>query len=127
LWTFDQILLPFQEFGSGICCPVSVGCPLLGEYGSVICSPICQWSESWRTRDYTLLSHLRLLGCLSVASYDSQGLRCKYSYLPVSSILDIIQRPVFYFKRNSIGVSVPHRKHIKSPLGVQRLMLSIGL
>jgi hypothetical protein len=22
LWTFDQILLPFQEFGSGICCPV---------------------------------------------------------------------------------------------------------
>jgi hypothetical protein len=28
LWTFDQILLPFQEFGSGICCPVSVGHPL---------------------------------------------------------------------------------------------------
>jgi hypothetical protein len=22
LWTFDQILLPFQEFGSRICCPV---------------------------------------------------------------------------------------------------------
>jgi hypothetical protein len=27
LWTFDQILLPFQEFGSEIC-PVSVGRPL---------------------------------------------------------------------------------------------------
>jgi hypothetical protein len=22
LWAFDQVLLPFQEFGSGICCPV---------------------------------------------------------------------------------------------------------
>jgi hypothetical protein len=28
LWTFDQILLPFQECGSGICCPVTAGCPL---------------------------------------------------------------------------------------------------
>jgi hypothetical protein len=28
LGTFDQILLPFQEFGSGICFPVSVGRPL---------------------------------------------------------------------------------------------------
>jgi hypothetical protein len=25
LWTFEQIMLPFQVFGSGICCPVSVG------------------------------------------------------------------------------------------------------
>jgi hypothetical protein len=30
LWTFGQILLPFQEFGSGICCPISVG-PLSDE------------------------------------------------------------------------------------------------
>jgi hypothetical protein len=28
LWTFDQILLPFQGFGSGICSPVSVRLPL---------------------------------------------------------------------------------------------------
>jgi hypothetical protein len=28
LWTFDQILVPFQEFGSGICRLVSVGRPL---------------------------------------------------------------------------------------------------
>jgi hypothetical protein len=34
---FDQILLPFQEFGSGICCPVSVGRPLWREAGSVLC------------------------------------------------------------------------------------------
>jgi hypothetical protein len=28
LWTFDQILLPFQEFGSGIFCLLSVVHPL---------------------------------------------------------------------------------------------------
>jgi hypothetical protein len=33
-WTFDQMLLPFQVFGSGICCPVSVGRPL--------------WREAWK-------------------------------------------------------------------------------
>jgi hypothetical protein len=37
LWTFQQILLPFQEFASGICCPVSVGRPLWREAGSVLC------------------------------------------------------------------------------------------
>jgi hypothetical protein len=36
LWTSDQILLPFQEFGSGICCPVSVGRPLWREVESVL-------------------------------------------------------------------------------------------
>jgi hypothetical protein len=36
LWTFDQILLPFQVFGSGICCFVSVGRPLWREAGSVL-------------------------------------------------------------------------------------------
>jgi membrane-associated PAP2 superfamily phosphatase len=28
LWTLDQILFPFQELGSGMCCAVSVGRPL---------------------------------------------------------------------------------------------------
>jgi hypothetical protein len=37
LWTFDQILLPFQDFGSGICCLVSVGRPLWREAGSAMC------------------------------------------------------------------------------------------
>jgi hypothetical protein len=37
LWTFDQILLIFQVFGSGICCNVSVGRPLWREAGSVLC------------------------------------------------------------------------------------------
>jgi hypothetical protein len=52
------------------------------EDGSVICCAICEWSESRRTHNHTLLSHLRLLGSLSVVSYDSQGLRWKYSYPP---------------------------------------------
>jgi hypothetical protein len=42
------------------------------EDGSVICSAICQWSDSRRTHNHTLLSHLRLLGSLCVASYDSR-------------------------------------------------------
>jgi hypothetical protein len=40
-----------------------------------------QWSESRRARNHTLLSHLSLLGPLPVTSYDSQGLRWKYSAL----------------------------------------------
>jgi hypothetical protein len=36
LWTFDLILLLFQEFGSGICFPVSVGRPLWREAESVL-------------------------------------------------------------------------------------------
>jgi hypothetical protein len=43
------------------CCLVSVGRPLWREDGSAICSVITQCSESRRTRNHTLLSHLRLL------------------------------------------------------------------
>jgi hypothetical protein len=49
---------------------------------SVICGAICQWPKLRRTHIHTLLSHLRLLGSLPVASYDSQGLRRKYSNQP---------------------------------------------
>jgi hypothetical protein len=59
-----------------------LGRPLWREDGSVFCSAICQRSESRRTQNHTLLSHLRLLWSLSVASYDSQGLRWKHSYPP---------------------------------------------
>jgi hypothetical protein len=42
------------------------------------------------------------------------------------TILDIIHRPVFYLKLswthlNSIGLSVPHRKHITFPLRAQQV------
>jgi hypothetical protein len=68
-----------------------LGLPLWREDGSVICSAICQWSESRRTHIHALLSPLRLLGSLSVASYDSQGLRWKYSYPPPHG--DLPQEP----------------------------------
>jgi hypothetical protein len=45
---------------SEICGLVSVGRPLWREDGCVICIQIIQWSESRRTRNHTLLSHLRL-------------------------------------------------------------------
>jgi hypothetical protein len=45
---------------SEICGLVSVGRPVWREDGSAICNVITQWSESRRTRNHTLLSHLRL-------------------------------------------------------------------
>jgi hypothetical protein len=59
-----------------------LGRPLWRGDRAAICSAICQWSESRRTHNHTLLSLLRLLSSLSVASYDSQGLRWKYSNPP---------------------------------------------
>jgi hypothetical protein len=47
-------------FLSECCCLVSVGRPLWREDGSPICSVVTEWSESRRTRNHTLLSHLRL-------------------------------------------------------------------
>jgi hypothetical protein len=37
------------------------------------------------------------------------------------TVLDIIHRPVFYLKLNSICLFVPHRKHITSPLRAQQV------
>jgi hypothetical protein len=47
-------------FLSKCCCLVPVGRPLWREDGSATCSVITQWSESHRTCNHTLLSHLRL-------------------------------------------------------------------
>jgi hypothetical protein len=77
----DQISL-FPFFCRKIALLFVLGLPLWREDGSVICSSICQRSESRRTHKHILLSHLRHVGSLSVASYDSQGLRWKYSYPP---------------------------------------------
>jgi hypothetical protein len=57
--TCDQILLPVGMLLSEICGLVSVRSPLWREDGSAICSVITQWSESCRTHNHTLLSHLR--------------------------------------------------------------------
>jgi hypothetical protein len=59
-WTCDQILLPVGRLLSESCGLVSVGRPLWREVGSAVCSAITRWSESRRTRNRTLLSHLRL-------------------------------------------------------------------
>jgi hypothetical protein len=56
----DQILFPFGMLLSEICGLISARRPLWREDGSTICSAITQWSESRRTRNNTLLSHLRL-------------------------------------------------------------------
>jgi hypothetical protein len=72
----------FTFFCRTIALPFVLWRPLWREDGSVICSAMCQWSESQRAHNHTLLSHLRLLGSLSVASYDSQGLRWKHPYPP---------------------------------------------
>jgi hypothetical protein len=48
-------------FLSECCCLVSVGRPLWREQGATICSVITLWFESRRTRNHTLLPHLRLL------------------------------------------------------------------
>jgi hypothetical protein len=58
--TCDLILLPHGRLLSQICGLVSVRRPLWREDGSVIYSVITQWSESLRTRNHTLQSHLRL-------------------------------------------------------------------
>jgi hypothetical protein len=58
--TCDQVLLPVGMLLSEIYGLVSVGLPLWREDGSVICSAITERSESRRTRNHTLLSHLRL-------------------------------------------------------------------
>jgi hypothetical protein len=57
----DQIFLFFLLLPNNCFILHLMRCPLWREDESVICSAICQWSESWRTRS------------ISVASYDSQG------------------------------------------------------
>jgi hypothetical protein len=58
--TCDQILFPVEMLLYEICGLVSIGRPLWREDGSAVCRAITQWSESLRTRNHTLLSHLRL-------------------------------------------------------------------
>jgi hypothetical protein len=57
---YDQIFI-FPFFWQTIALLFVLGRPLRREDLSVIWSAIFQWSESWRTHNHTLLSHLRLL------------------------------------------------------------------
>jgi hypothetical protein len=47
--------------------------------------------------------------------------RYKPQYRMTITIFGIIRCPVFYLKLNSVGFSVPHRKHITSPLRAQQV------
>jgi hypothetical protein len=80
----DQVLL-FLFFCREIALLFVLGCPLWREDRSAICSAICQWLVLRRTHNHTLLSHLRLLGSLSVACYNSQGLITVEVFWPAST------------------------------------------
>jgi hypothetical protein len=55
----DRVLLPVWRLLSESCSLLSVGRPLWREDRSAVFSAITQWSETHRTRNHTLLSHLR--------------------------------------------------------------------
>jgi hypothetical protein len=73
------IFYPYPFFSDN-CFVLPVGRPLWREDGSVSYSAIANWS-SHRTNNHVLTFHLRL-DSLFVASYDSQGLRWRYSNPP---------------------------------------------
>jgi hypothetical protein len=60
LWDLRQDIISCRNVAVWICGLVSMGRPLWQEDGTAICIVITQWSESLRTRNHTLLSHLRL-------------------------------------------------------------------
>jgi hypothetical protein len=60
LWDLRPDIISCWMLLSEICGLVSGGRPLWRENGSAICGVINQWSESFRIRNHTLLSHLRL-------------------------------------------------------------------
>jgi hypothetical protein len=99
----DQIL-PFPFFCRKIALLFVLRHPLAREDGSVVCSAICQWSESRRTHNHTVMTHLRLLGARSVASYDSQGLRWEYSYPSPHGVLQVRMLSLLY------AFDEPHRE-----------------
>jgi hypothetical protein len=85
-WCWAPLWSPWPDFSLSFCQKIALlfvlGHSLWREDGSIICGAICQWSGLQRTHNHTLLPHLRILRSLSVASYDSQGLRWKYSNPP---------------------------------------------
>jgi hypothetical protein len=60
LWDLRPDIISCLNVLSEMCGLLSMGCPLWREDGSAIWGVITQWSESLKTRNHTLLSHLRL-------------------------------------------------------------------
>jgi hypothetical protein len=120
----------FLSFAGKLLCSSSRGA-LSDEKTGLICSAICQWSEPRRTRNRTLLSHLRLLVSLSVASYDSQGLWWKYNILTrlhtdiLNTALDT--ESVFIVKRLATRIPNSANKSVFIVKRTNRWILSLSL
>jgi hypothetical protein len=80
---------------------------------SVICSAICQWSESPRTRNHILLSHLRLIRFPFRHLLRLAGLRWKYSY------------PLPHEDYNSSSKSVSMSRYRANSGTCDRMLLSV--
>jgi hypothetical protein len=81
------MLLPVQEFGSEICCPVFVGRPLWLEAGSVLCK-----SESSHLSVHLLFTFL----CFEVRSYFTTDSQSVSQYGLVSStLMELVTRHYF--------------------------------
>jgi hypothetical protein len=90
-----------------------VECPLWREDGSAVCSAITRWSESLRTRNHTLLSHLRLPppkleGQVPVCIFPRNRVAQLYPRALGYSILKFKLKLKFklYHDRRSVGQSV---------------------
>jgi hypothetical protein len=88
VWTFDQILLPFQEFRSGICCPVSVGRPLWREARSVLCKSQSSHLSVCKFTIYIFVFHIFTIlhiytGCFTTLGHN-------YIYICTLYIIHII-------------------------------------
>jgi hypothetical protein len=97
--------------------------PLWREDGSAICSAICQWSESRRTDIHTLLSCLKLIRFLFRRLLRVAGITVEI-FLPASTRSwgkYLSSCLLFKTQLKSVGLSVPHRKHITSPLRAQQV------
>jgi hypothetical protein len=90
--------------------------------GKRVCSLQCNHPlvRAVTPNNHTLPSHLRLCS-LFVASYDSQGLWWKYSNPPPHGDFYPSSCLLFKTQLNPVGLSVPHRKHITSPLRSQQV------
>jgi hypothetical protein len=88
-----------------IALPLILERPLWREDGSLICSAICQWSESLRTHNCILLSHLRLL---STTHRDYGGRILTHLYMGLELRLDITSfRNVAVWNLRSCFCGVP--------------------
>jgi hypothetical protein len=87
LWTFDQILLPFQEFGSGICCPICGApsltrgrvCPLQVTVWSSVCVYI-YYSSFCVSHFYHIYIYIYILYNISKASFSPGSVQQIMSY-----------------------------------------------